>query len=226
MRLPILSVRGLCEIGLVMTVSLVLHGCKTTGAVGTGPIENTSKRFKTVVMNSSYELIQSKDEGRMLAVSLRPIPGALVGKPAQTEVMHVPVRVGDDVVLSMTDLEGAIAPLAQAANAMMHASGLVVMPLETRLLRVGTFFRDDDVPDKEFGAGFLDVARVGGVVLIYFDRPCTIGGDLLDDDHVISFSLTVPRAGLYWMGTDKTNPRHWKATMVDPSTALRYALIR
>lgn len=187
--------------------------------------ERTAKLLKTTVMNKELELVEHGDEDRILYVSLRAIPGSLAGMPLLTKPMLIRTRLGDDFALPLADLQSMI-DLAEPANASMRASGLVITPSDTRLLRIGTFFQADISPKELLGAGFVDTVKHQNVVLAYFDRACSIAGNVHEGDLVISFSLKIPNAGLYWLRSDNTDPKHWQIELEDPNTTLWYALIR
>jgi hypothetical protein len=220
---------------LAVVLSFLLTGCASRknedGAAQAAsnaprPAEHTIKLIKTVVMNKSLELVKSEEYGQSLLVSLRPIPGSLAGMPVMTNSLLIQARLGDDFRLSMAELERTVGPSAESADAGMLASGVVVSPSDTRFLRVGTFFQESPSPNALLGAGFIDAARRENVTLAYFDRACSLVGDVHIDDRVISFALKIPGAGLYWMGTDRSDPVHWHAKLVDPNATLWYALIR
>lgn len=187
--------------------------------------EQAAKLLKTTVMNKRLELVENEDEGRILYVALHPIPGSLGGMPLLKNSMLIRTRLGDDFALPLGDLQSMI-ELAEPANASMRASGIVITPLDTRLLRIGTFFQADTTTKELLGAGFVDTARHQNVVLAYFDRACSIVGNFHEGDLVISSSLQIPNAGLYWLRSDNTDPKHWQIELEDPNMTLWYALIR
>jgi hypothetical protein len=188
--------------------------------------EHTAKLLKTAVMSKEHELVENEDKERLLYVSLHMIPGSLAGMPLLKKPVLIRTRLGDDFVLPLAELQRIVDPLAEPANTSMRASGIAITPADTRLLRIGTFFQAD-FPTKELlGAGFVDMVRHQSVALAYFDRACSIVGDVHEGDLVISFSLKIPNAGLYWLRSDNTNPKHWQTKLEEPNTALWYALIR
>jgi len=187
--------------------------------------EHTAKLLKTAMMSKDHELVENTDKDRLLYVSLLPIPGALAGMPRLENPILIRTRLGDDFVLPIADLRTMVEPLAAPANDFMRANGVVVTPSDTRLLRIGTFFQADFPATKLLGAGLIDTVRHQNVVLAYFDRACSVEGDVHNGDLVISFSLKIPDAGLYWLRSDDTDPQHVQTKLEDSNTTLWYALI-
>jgi hypothetical protein len=220
-------------LGLFGFALLLLSGCvtppnhtgsvpATSGGAAETPGYRVVKTLKTGRVDSNGRFIDAPANEWDLHVTLRAIPGAFAGHPVDRHSMLIPIRFGNSFDLSMSDLEEAIAPLAQRATGQTTASGISVQPTDTRFLRVATFYYDARAGEDVMGAGFFDPATREHVTLSYFDRPCTVRGTVQDGDGTISIALDIPAAGLYWVRTDDTDPVHSKMTAANPDTVLWY----
>lgn len=209
-----------------------LQGCATfnhsdrdsTAANGQISKEQTLEliKLKAVVIQDMGDSIESDAIGREVYVSLRAIPGEIVGRPLNEQAMGFKVRVGDELSLPMIRFENAFKLLASTASAQMKKSGLTVMPEETRFVRVGTFsqYTEPSISPRLVGAKFVDAKTRQSVLLVYFDRACKLVGATNEGNSVVSASVTIPDAGFYWIRNDNADVTHWSLTLNDPSADL------
>lgn len=131
------------------------------------------------------------------------ITGAVWGPPDTEPLVFAPAPFGATMTLPLKELEQKIRPIASPATPQSLEAGLVVQPEDTRLARVGTFFADKEQERYVFGAGFVDENTGDFLVLVYFDRPCTLSGTVTGQELPTHYQVQVPAAGLHWLRTRK-----------------------
>jgi hypothetical protein len=211
--------------GQLALALLLLNGCAAPpGREGLATsTTDSAATFEVLALNEAHELIPSRAADRSLSASFEAIPGALMGPVLGDPVLLVPVRFGVSFDLRLTDLERSIAPLAQAENAAMHALGVIVQPTATRLARIGTFFHDPGLKRDVLGAGIFDSLSRENVMLVYFDRSCTVRGEMQALGKTVSISLNIPKAGLHWMRLTDTDATHQTLSDDAPKAGLWFA---
>jgi hypothetical protein len=130
------------------------------------------------------------------------IPGAIFGSP------EPPYTTAEADTISglafnlaqLTDIRGQAAALTPKAV----ASGLVVSPANTRLLRVATGFKISDVREQRPFVGFADSDPKHTLILAYFDRPCRVTGTIVTPSRIGEatkhrFDITIQKSGFHWL---------------------------
>lgn len=202
-----------------------LSGCAgaRAGEHPVSPAAGEPRMLKAVTLNRALDVIQSRADAGSMGASFRPMPGALIGSVFSDPVLLVPVRFGENFSLPLSDLARSIAPVAQPANAQTLGMGMVVTPAETRLARLGTFFYDGDTKKDVSGAGMFDALTRENMMLMYFDRPCTVHGDMQALGKTVSIALDVTAPGVYWIRLAEVDATHQKLIVDASNTPVWYA---
>ena len=149
----------------------------------------------------------------LLSATFPAVRGAIWGTPIEENLVRIPVAIGKDFSLNFRELEARIEPLAQpAVGATLDA--VVFDPGATRIARVGTFFFDETNEHYVAGAGFKDAVTNDLLLLVYFDRPCSVHGIMVAQEQSAEINISVPKAGLRWLRVTQIDPNRSKLSLL------------
>lgn len=131
-----------------------------------------------------------------LAFSL--IGGDFFGAPTTEDFVRP--RVSEDLKLSV-DFNDYRSQIEQAITTGSVAEGRVrVDPSTTRFGRVATFTMDPSLRRRAGYTAWADDGDARGLMLVYFDRPCTVVGSFTEEGHTYRYNVVIRRAGFAWLG--------------------------
>ena len=152
------------------------------------------------------------------------IPGEIFGSPSGDPILITPVSVGDRVVLDLAKakqaLAGELAPLKPGPN----TEGLAITPADVQFTRVGTFPHHARTFENIGGGSFTDPVSRKSMILMYFDRPCTLTGAVAADGSVFHHAINIPQPGFHWIGFDKPRKNEYRLTRVAPVPGIVFSI--
>ncbi|NKB36420.1 MAG: hypothetical protein GKR93_04520 [Gammaproteobacteria bacterium] len=143
----------------------------------------------------SDELKEKVKETGSLMLSLGVIPGALYGGPIEGAFWGVDLNALAGPAINLRYLEKEVAKYAQSHERNDKNSFFKVKPATTRFLRISTY--GYDVEAGTFLTGGLRNETADPVILAYFDRPCTVKGEISSEQGIFIHQFSIPKAGLY-----------------------------
>ena len=149
----------------------------------------------------------------LLSVSFSAVRGSIFGSPTEEDLVRIPVLIGKDIALNFTELEARIEPLAEPPSNPTF-DGVAFDPPATRIARVGTFFFSETNLRYAAGAGFKDAATNDHLLLVYFDRSCSVRGTMGVQEQSAEINISVPAAGLWWLRVTQIDENRSKLTLL------------
>ncbi len=154
--------------------------------------------------DDSNHKISPKYQPKRVVLSFPHIPGQIFGSPTEKSVFVTPVEVGDRTVVSLDDAQRLLESQALTLKDVAMTKGLSVRPKDTKFSRVGTFPHDAYTSELIGGGGFIDPASRNNLILMYFDRPSRITGDVVMDGKSTGHAIDIPAAGFHWIEVKHT----------------------
>lgn len=162
--------------------------------------------FTAAKINASRQVIEPPVLSAPVSVRLPLIPGELYGRPTGGPVLTIPVSFGSPFALRLDDLEAKTKPHVVANSGTMRDKGLTIEPMETQFARFGTFFVVE-MKERKFGDGAIQGARTSDpLMLVYFDRPCTIKGRSQEGEEESEYAVDIPNEGVHLLRVKMVSP--------------------
>lgn len=188
------------RIALIM-ISVCLAACsglpKTAGPAGGDPLKQMTLSVEYLDENGAR--VSPEFQPKSLLLEFPYIPGQVFGSTSDEPVFIVPVSVGSTVTVKLVAEEAGLKEVAAPLRPGADTRGLTVTPENARFARMGTFPHDARNYAMIGGGGFLDPATRDALILMYFDRACTLSGVIALDSGEARHSIDVPGAGFYWI---------------------------
>ena len=180
----------------------LLQGC---AALKDTPNDNMARVTATVVTERSEDMRKGQPSA-MLRADFPAIRGAIFGSPSTASLISTPVVIGAEFSIDIGEWEQRFGPVAQApADSVLN--GVRLEPRATRIARVGTFLYDlDHRQGVAGGVGFKDATTGDYLLLVYFDRPCSMRGVMGAGDDAADIDIQVAKAGMSWLRVVKPGP--------------------
>jgi hypothetical protein len=200
-------VRGLAA-AVVVGFSLLSIGCSTIAPLARGG------QMPVKIVRDDDVPVEGQFQGTALFGA---VPGAIYGRP---EAPYTTVEADTITGLAFNvDQLGDIRGQAAALTPQAVASGLVVTPANTHLVRVATSFTISGTKAQRSFIGFADSDPKHTLILVYFDQPCRVTGTLVvparfGEATRHRFDITIDKAGFNWLSmslkdaSDSTVIRH------------------
>lgn len=138
------------------------------------------------------------------------ISGAIFGRPGNNLMQVVTTKPGDSFYLSLP------------GNAIGHADfllqpELVIIPADTKLLRLGTFHMYPDYQDKIGSGAFIDRTNSDALALVYFSKPASISGIIYDNKDSYEHEITITNPGWNWIKISQLSKHKYRLSTYDGS---------
>jgi hypothetical protein len=177
--------------------------CLAVASCAASPPDAPNRALVTQVrveaLDSALRRADSGMGSKSLSAVFPLIQGALYGAPTMESVFLAPARFGEDFNLNALVVEAKVKPFAAPLTVRSSNSGLAINPASTKLVRLGTFLHDAQTGDSVSGAGFYVPPSLDNLVLVYFDRACTISGTVKSSVGDVIHDVTIPAAGMHWL---------------------------
>jgi hypothetical protein len=149
---------------------------------------------KTIISSRLNGTISS---GEKLLIEFGVIPGEVFGSPLENPLWLTEIDNSGKVTwptpVQMRELQLLITRFSKVAN----NTGLTVIPSDTRFARVSTFGYFKGI-NENTGAGFFS-DNGNFIMLMYFDRPCTLSGSVYLNNKKVSHDINIKSAGFHWI---------------------------
>jgi hypothetical protein len=130
-------------------------------------------------------------------VELSFIGGAIFGRPTTKEILEPSI---DDDYRFALDVDALAEEAERASTRVSDQIGdLVIEPAATSLARVATFTMDSSMKKPVGSTAWLDGETNEILLLIHFDRACTIKGRLSEQEREYRFDVAIPQPGFSWL---------------------------
>lgn len=186
---------------VLLVICVFLSACTATPTTrapsGAGALDELAFTIEYVDRNN--KIVPAKFQPQDVVLVFPYIPGDIFGSPDSKPVFIAPVSIEARVAVNLDRLDSVLAPLAATVTDAARASGLALAPADARFARMGTFPHEAETFAPVGGGGFLDPVTRDTMILVYFDRPCTITGDRVAGGDTFSHAIRVPAAGLHWI---------------------------
>jgi hypothetical protein len=159
--------------------------------------EELEVRFSIDVKNGRGRQTESPVTPMTLEFQL--IPGSITGAPTGERIFSRTIVNGEATVISLKSLVSEIARLASVLSPQGAKTGLNVYPSETRFARIATFAQES-AKGKGAITGFRNLETGDDLLLVYFDRPCQLGGISKDrSGRAVEIDATIGNSGFNWL---------------------------
>ena len=210
-----------------LTVIIIfLTGCSTIPQ-SPGPSEKSSLREISLAVqyvDSDNDPVQPEYHPENVVLVFPHIPGEIFGSPSGDPILITPVSVGDSVTLDLAKAEQALAGELSALKPGPNTDGLVISPANAQFTRIGTFPYNARTFEDIGGGGFTDPASRKLMVLMYFDRPCTLTGEITAEGSVFRHAIDIPDRGFHWIQYDKPLKNEFVLTRGAPVSDIVFSI--
>ncbi len=173
---------------ILFILALVICGC----SIYQKSILSKNTSLKPIV---SEEIKHKMNEGQSVYLQLGVIPGAIYGAPQKEPEWYIDLNENLNPTLDFERLELELLKIAKPQDASLTYS-LKIEPVYTKLVRVSTFGYDKK--SKTLLSGRLSDESNNAILLVYFDRACTVTGSLdFGKKGIFNHKIEIPHAGLY-----------------------------
>lgn len=163
-----------------------------------GCMNSSPKKMHKIKLSAEVpkELKVSINKTGYVYLELSVVPGAIYGTQSRSPIWYIDLSTLLNPVIDVKQIESEIIQYAVASNSSVSSRKLLITPSETKLVRLGTA---GFVVNNEKGllGAFLNPSKKP-VMLVYFDRACSVDGDITwDDGEIYTHNFEIPEAGLY-----------------------------
>ncbi len=188
----------------LLIIVTVLSSCATT---------NIDQENKTV----SYELTSSHctndnrsfegyRKNESMTLLFPSIPGGVWGNPTNDILHYTPAIPSQKFSLKLpADMAGKATELTQ--------QGLSIEPINTKILRLGTFHSYPDYQRAIGGGGFYQTKTGDFLILVYFSNPSVVTGTLPASGDLHEFNIKVKKKGWSWIKSSKVGTNKYTTTL-------------
>ena len=126
-------------------------------------------------------------------ISFPLIPGGISGQVLTDSVYTLRLFTNNKFVLDLAAISKDVLPYAVPMFSTSYNHGVVIVPRETKLLRVGTFAYSVEANDfiGPTGIASLGDEKITQMMLVYFDRPARISGLSNEGDLSIEYDVVI-----------------------------------
>ena len=153
------------------------------------------------------------------------IPGAIVGEVLTEAVYSTFASIGKNLTIYFDMVGPNFTPYATPLLATNYNSGLSITPLQTNILRIGTFAYSPQTGELlgPTGLGIVGSKDISQLILVYFDRPASLTGTSRGRDSIIEYDIHIDSAGFSLLkvekvGVNQTKISAYKARNVESIT--------
>ena len=125
------------------------------------------------------------------------IPGQLFGSGSKDLVIPLASGNSPNISFPLYVLKSVAEQGATKQTKKSEGDGLIVDPVETRIMRFGTYAKASGNRDR--AGNFYDVNTGNLLLLVYVDRPCRIEGEVMGRGKVYVHEIDFNRAGFHWV---------------------------
>lgn len=198
---------------LLVAVGPILAGCQTAA---TTPSSRVTMRVLVAPAGSAEPV--AAPSGSSIGVMLSTIRGSLVGDDDGSPVVVLPGKRSGTIELDLDMIGDLAAKTAMPVAGIVLNQGMQFQPADVRIARVSTFAVDGRTGRPlSGGTGFWDVNQRKQVLLVYFDRACSVTGTAQWPPDPAKFEFSVPTAGLHWLLLDDGESGYAISGLTQPS---------
>jgi|SRR5450631_398095 len=154
--------------------------------------------FRPSYFDSNFSAVDSSAFPKSVVLRIAVITGSFGGVVNGPDITQITTNIGQRATLDIDAITPKLAALSESLRADGTESELLVTPKEARFGRLATL-----VAYPEGGAGVGSAtfrrSRDEALLLVYFDRACSVLGVVHLPRGEISYNLVVPRSGMYVM---------------------------
>ena len=168
--------------------------------------------FQAAYFDSDQNPVKDVSLPEVASLRMAPIAGALAGPVSALPIFKLDIRIGEPAKLDLgqkkAEIERAAAPLTRAAA----DAGLVIVPPETRFARLSTIAASAGDADKGLGStGFRSAAAGESLMMVYFDRPCTLSGVIRNRGSRVVYNIEIAKPGVHLIRLVRDTPSSVRA---------------
>ena len=179
---------------IILLILFVLVGCtagkenikKSHGVDRSG---NYIVKYKLASKDAKY-----KDKLSSLHFMFLSVHGQLYGKPELPFVDHSKPTDHQRFNLSLP---------TEVKSTVFNQPGLAIVPNTTKVIRVGTFIKDDANPNYMGGGAFQNLETNNYLLLVHVDQKSSITGNHTIEGVEYSHAIQFPHAGWFWVEINK-----------------------
>ncbi len=197
---------------LFILILLFFSGCAT---LPNNPITSNQASIKNLTLSVDYidtnnQHISSQSLPKTVNLVFPHIPGQIFGNPIHEALFIVKLKIGEKVKFDLNKAEQTLKKSITPLKKVTSTKGLSITPQATRFSRIATYSYDAST-DKAIGAGgFLDISSREKLLLMYFDRPCTLIGKTKGGGDEADLNIKILSTGFHWLHTKKTGKNKYK----------------
>lgn len=191
----------------IIILSIFIFGCASIPDAQQ-PTPEPQQPINVALKAQITEAIKGKINKReAIYLELGVIPGALYGKPIDEPFWYIDMNEDSAPSLDFARFPRELNNYAENWKDIEANNGLIMTPSNTKIMRLSTF--GFDVENKKYLAGGLQDEKGNFIILVYFNKPCTITG--IKDfgaSGVFNHNITIDSAGLYKLAARQENGQY------------------
>lgn len=216
-------IRLLHRTALLCFASLLLFAHASAQAPVTAVPHAGDLSVPIAVADGDYKLVPAPANQWDLHVSFGVIPGELMGNPLRQPLVLAKAAFGGTASVPYQAMLEHLAPHAASLKPEHQRAGLAIHPADTRFLRVSTFAYDKKEKEHVMGGAFA--SKGDFVILVYFDRACTLKGTALYSGMRAEMDVSIPAAGFHWLTMANTAQHVWRVDNVPNLDGLAFVAL-
>jgi hypothetical protein len=148
-------------------------------------------------VDNSNQPYDSESLPDLVYIQFPVIPGAIIGEVLTDAVFSTFALIGKNLTIDFDMVGPNIIPYATPMLATNYNSGLSITPLQTSILRVGTFAYSTQTGELLglTGLGIIGSKDISQLILVYFDRPASLTGTSRVRGSIIEYDIDIDSAG-------------------------------
>lgn len=185
---------------LLMLSVLLTLACSNNAYVDS----NSTLTFNIHYVDENNLVVQREDMPKEVVVLFPVIPGALAGGVLTQSKYQSFVRIGESFEINLNELSANVKQYATPKLSTSFTQNIQVSPEQTKMLRVGTFAYD------RASAQFIGPTGIGStdpnviqLLLVYFDRPASFVGSLMEGNAKVDYQVNINNAGFSLLKVEK-----------------------
>ena len=207
---------------IFIIVVLVLSSCSVNQfndyALKTG-LEKI--QLGVIFIDSNKQKITADSLPESTYITFPVIPGGITGQVLTDSMYTVKVLTDSKFSLDLAAISKNILPYAVPMFSTSYNQDVVIIPKETKLLRIGTFAHSTKTYEQIGATGIASVGQneITQMMLVYFDRPARVSGLNNEEGIKIEYDVMITQPGFVFLQVIEINETHFRITVSDSQEA-------
>ena len=204
-----------CKIIVLCSLILLVAACSTNVTTKSEPTKKDSSKKTIVSYSIGYGLYTFDDQklddfrkNENITFYFPTVDGSVFGATSRDFLQIITVPPTQKFTLKLPANLDNRAPVFKQKN-------LTIEPLNTQVMRLGTFHTYEDYQGSLGGGGFAHKKTGESMMLLYFSKTAKMTGLTFAGGEEYDFNIETTKPGWFWVKSTKVAPKRFKIERYD-----------